>query len=187
MAEKLAHPERPTGRSTILVVDDEPAVCVSLQGVLNREGYRTFVANDGPAALEILDRETIDLVLLDLNMPVMSGLSLMHIIRERWPYVVIMILTGYGTLESAVNALRQGAHDYLLKPATPEDIKASVREGLDKRQKTVRRRQLLTSIEASVRALTQDPLGPRADNLPASSATQAAPTHLEAGNLLIDL
>jgi two-component system response regulator VanR len=181
MAEELTHSE------TILVVDDESSVCVSLEGVLAREGYRTLSANDGPTALRILNEQPVDLVLLDLNMPVMSGLELMHVIRERWPNTVIMILTGYGTLESAVSTLRYGAHDYLLKPSTPQDIQASVRKGLDNRRKALRRRQLLSSIEASVRELTQ--VHPEARSKISALEQRAQPeeTLLAADNLLIDL
>jgi DNA-binding response OmpR family regulator len=134
-----------------------------------------------------MGQHDIDLALLDLNMPMMTGLELMHIVHRKWPNTVIMVLTGFGTLDSAVTALRNGAHDYLLKPSTPEDIKASVRKGLSKRRKATRRRQLLTRIEASVRELT------------ASTETVAAPapqtdpssppqeTHLRASGLVIDL
>ena len=176
-----------TRPGTILIVDDEQSVCISLEGVLAREGYRTFSANDGHAAIEILENHSVDLVLVDLNMPRMSGLELIHIIRERWPRTVTTILTGYGTLESAIVALRNGAHDYLLKPSTPEDIKASVRKGLDKRRTMRRRRQLLTNIEASVRALTHE----HPESPPNVRSTEPKPeveeTILCADNLVIDL
>jgi DNA-binding response OmpR family regulator len=180
MEQELARPE------TVLIVDDEQSVCVSLMAVLSREGYQTFCATDGHTAIKLLDEEGIDLVLVDLNMPEMSGLELISIIRKRWPRTVISILTGYGTLESAITALRNGAHDYLLKPSTPEDIKASVRKGLDKRRTVQRRRQLLTHIEASVRALTRDqPEGPSAVSLTESAPQQE--TLLRADDLVIDL
>jgi len=155
--------------------------------VLTREGFRCFSAADGPTALEIMAEHTIDLVLLDLHMPAMSGLEVMHIIHKEWPNTVIVVLTGFGTLESAVTALRHGAHDYLLKPSTPEDIKASVHKGLDKRRKAARRRHLLTRIEASVRELTEDTdtssaITPRSEpSLPPQEA------RLEADELVVEL
>jgi DNA-binding response OmpR family regulator len=158
-----------------------------LEGVLSREGYQTFSANDGRAAIDILSAQKIDLVLVDLNMPRMSGLELVQIIRDRWPRTVTTILTGYGTLESAIIALRNGANDYLLKPSTPEDIKASVRKGLDKRRKLLRRRQLLTSIEASVRALTREQSEAPADAPSTDSKPQITESVLRANNLIIDL
>jgi two-component system, OmpR family, alkaline phosphatase synthesis response regulator PhoP len=178
--------EQELGPGTILIVDDEQSVCISLEGVLAREGYRTFSANDGRAAIEILSSQNVDLVLVDLNMPRMSGLELVQIIRERWPRTVTTILTGYGTLESAIVALRNGAHDYLLKPSTPEDIKASVRKGLDKRRTIQRRRQLLTDIEASVRALTHEhPDAPSNARLTESKPQQQTILHTD--HLVIDL
>jgi DNA-binding response OmpR family regulator len=172
---------------TILVVDDEPAVCISLDGVLTREGYRCYSATDGQTALDILEKHNIDLMLVDLRMPVMDGLELMHVVHQKWPGTVIIVLTGYGTLDSAVTALRNGAHDYLLKPSTPEDIKASVSKGLSKRRQAARRRQLLTRIEASVRELTAtteaslDPASQEGDTV------RAQETVLEADGLAIDL
>jgi DNA-binding response OmpR family regulator len=181
MEEQMTRPE------TILIVDDEPSVCVSLEGVLAREGHRTFSANDGPTALGIMDKQTIDLTLLDLRMPVMDGLELMHIIHERWPNTVIIVLTGYGTLDSAVRALRHGAHDYLLKPSTPEDIKASVRKGLNRRHQAMRRKQLLTSIEASVRELTSDSTDAQSVPSAPEVGAQSVETILGAESLVIDL
>jgi DNA-binding response OmpR family regulator len=181
MEDRLTRPE------TILIVDDEPSVCISLEGVLAREGYRTFSANDGPVALEIMDKQTIDLALLDLRMPVMNGLELMHIIHERWPQAVIIVLTGYGTLDSAVKALRHGAHDYLLKPSTPEAIKASIRRGLSKRRTDMRRRQLLTNIEASVRELTSDSTAAQSTPSAPGSGARSSEAILEADGLTIDM
>jgi DNA-binding response OmpR family regulator len=134
-----------------------------------------------------MQKQRIDLALIDLNMPVMSGLELIRIVRERWPRTVIMILTGYGTLESAIAALRNGAHDYLLKPSTPEQIKASIRKGLDKRRTAQRRRQLLTSIEASVRALTREHPEAQSEAHSQEPGPQQAQTQLIADHLIIDL
>jgi DNA-binding response OmpR family regulator len=176
-----------TRAETILVVDDEVAVCVTLEDVLTREGYHCFSATDGQAALEIMEQDPIDLALLDLRMPKMSGLELMHIIHEKWPNTVIIVLTGHGTLDSAVAALHNGASDYLLKPSTPEDIHASVRRGLAKRRKATRRRQLLTRIEASVRELTA-PNGPAPSPSPRERRRpQDSDTQLETDGLTIDL
>jgi DNA-binding response OmpR family regulator len=181
MEQELTRPE------TVLVVDDEQSVCIPLEGVLSREGYRTLVAADGTAALEILGEHSVDLALVDLNMPGMSGLDLIRAIHERWPRTVIVILTGYGTLESAITALRHGAHDYLLKPATPEEIKASVRKGLDKRRTAQRRSQLLSSIEASVRALTREHSETPSASLSTEPRPRAEETELHVDNLEIDL
>jgi DNA-binding response OmpR family regulator len=185
MDQELARAAGPQPE-TILVVDDEAAVCISLKGVLSREGYRCFSATDGHAAIEILEQRAVHLVLVDLHMPMMNGLELLHIIHQRWPNTVTMVLTGFGTLDSAVVALRNGAHDYLLKPSTPENIKASVRKGLSKRRKAARRRHLLTRIEASVRELTATS-DPGATPTPPEPASPHQETQLEADGLVIDL
>jgi len=130
---------------------------------------------------------TIDLILLDLHMPAMSGLELMHIVHKEWPNTVIIVLTGFGTLDSAVTALRQGAHDYLLKPSTPEDIKASVHKGLDKRRKAARRRHLLTRIEASMRELTEDTNALSASPPMTEPSLPPRETRLEANGLVVEL
>ena len=172
-------------RSKILVVDDEKAVCVALQAVLSREGYQVATALSGEEALQLMEQDPADLALLDLNMKGMDGLELMKIIRNRWPLTVVMILTGYGTLESALDALRHGAHDYLLKPSSPEDIKASIARGLAKRQREARRRDLLARIEADVRALHMEtaevPLEPAAPPPPKEERV------IDVGRLVIDL
>jgi DNA-binding response OmpR family regulator len=168
-------------------VDDEPAVCISLQGLLAREGYQTYVAADGPTALQVMGQREIDLVLLDLNMPGMDGLELMHIIHKHWPLTELIILTGYGALESALAALRHGAHDYLLKPSTPEDITASIRRGLEKRLNALHRRSLLTRIEASVRELTREGTELPPPARPLSTPHPRPGAHLSSGEISIDL
>ncbi|MDH7473977.1 MAG: response regulator transcription factor [Anaerolineae bacterium] len=170
----------------ILVVDDEPSVCVALEAVLVREGYEVLTAHSGAEALQILTEVSpIDLALLDLNMPGMDGLQLMSKIKTRWPDTVLMILTGYGTLESALLALRYGAHDYLLKPSSPADIKESVRKGLDKLRDKLRRKQLLTRIESDVRALTED-TGEIESVSPITADAEPKPV-LRIGGLVIDI
>ena len=176
-----------TQRETILVVDDEPAVCVSLEAVLSREGYHTVSASSGLAALETLEEQDVDLVLLDLNMPQMSGLELMHIVHERWPHTMILVLTGYGTLQSAVKSLRYGAYDYLLKPSTPDDLKASVRRGLDKYRQSQRRLRLLDRIQASVQELTREDADEQSVGIQADQGTGHQTVPLKADNLVIDL
>ena len=118
----------------------------------------------------------------------MDGLELMTEIKRRWPDTAVMILTGYGTLQSALGALREGAHDYLLKPSSPQDIIASVEKGLEKRRRERRRKRLLTQIETDLAELT----GER--SLPASASTtepeelsQDEPRVLQVGPLVMDL
>ena len=176
----------------VLVVDDEQPVRVTLKEVLSREGYQVFTASSGQEALQVMVDTAIDLVMVDLKMEGMEGLALMGEIKQRWPATVLIILTGYATLESALKALRYGAHDYLLKPSGPEDIKRSVREGLEKRWREIRRKDLLAQIEAGVRELTAEGLSMGAAKEP-EGPRDAAPGGpgglplLKVGQLVIDL
>ena len=103
----------------ILVVDDDSSIRNTLKEVLSRENYQVTTASSGEEALSLMREITFDLALLDLKMAGMDGLSLMKEIRRRAPLTGVIMLTGYATLESAIGALRQGAHDYLLKPCEP--------------------------------------------------------------------
>jgi DNA-binding response OmpR family regulator len=176
----------------VLVIDDKQPVRVTLKEVLSREGYEVLTASSGQEALQVMRDTAVDLVMVDLKMEGMDGLTLMGEIKQRWPATVLIILTGYATLESALKALRYGAHDYLLKPSSPEDIKQSVREGLEKRWREARRKDLLAQIEAGVRELTAGSLSMGAAEEP-EALKDAAPGRpkslslLEVGPLVIDL
>jgi DNA-binding response OmpR family regulator len=176
----------------VLVVDDEQHVRVTLKEVLSREGHEVLTASSGQEALQVIGDMAVDLVMVDLKMEGMDGLTLVGEIKQRWPETVLIILTGYATLESALKALRYGAHDYLLKPSGPEDIKRSVREGLQKRWREARRKDLLAQIEAGVRELTAEGLsmeavrGSEALRDAAPGRPESSPL-LEAGPLVIDL
>ncbi len=115
----------------ILVVDDDAAVRGFLHELLNDEGYAVVVADDGKMALDCLATQTFDLALIDLKMNGISGLNVLAQLHESAPDTTAIVLTGYGTLETAVEALRHGAHDYLLKPCKPEKLRNSVRAGLE--------------------------------------------------------
>lgn len=137
----------------ILVVDDEQAVRLSLAELLSMEGYQVTTAASGEEALRYLNETAFDLVLLDLIMPGIGGLQVMEIARQIAPDTVIIMLTAHGTLSSAITALRQGAHDYLLKPCAVDDILTSVSAGLDKRKREARRKELVSVMEETIQEL----------------------------------
>jgi DNA-binding response OmpR family regulator len=138
----------------ILIVDDDSSIRNTLKEVLSRESYQVTTAGSGDEALRIMKEANFDLALLDLKMIGMDGLSLMKEIRKRSPLTGIIMLTGYATLESAIGALREGAHDYLLKPCEPDMLKTSIREGLKKQWRDLRRRELIDRLEQGVRELS---------------------------------
>ena len=118
----------------ILVVDDEPVARRSVSDILRLEGYNVVSVPNGELAVEHVRSYTTDLILLDLKMPGMNGLDVVHIVNQISPDTIIILLTAYGSMESAVEALRNRVHDYLLKPASPSQIIESVKKGLQNRE-----------------------------------------------------
>lgn len=122
----------------ILIVDDEVRMCDSLKVLLSNEGYETFTANDGRQALNRLAQEDIDLVLLDIVMPDMNGLEIMAHIEQEALNTLVIVITGHASVNSAVESLRKGAHDYLRKPFEFDELLKRVRNAVD--QKVLERR-----------------------------------------------
>jgi len=118
---------KPAEGFTILVVDDDAALANALRDFLCKDGHRVEVALSGDEALALHDRTPgIYLALLDLMMPLMDGITLMDKLHERNPDLAVMIMTGYGTIETAVEAMRRGAEDYLTKPIEPDAVRKKI-------------------------------------------------------------
>lgn len=126
----------------MLVVDDEAAIRNFLVRVLQLGGYEVTAAGDGREALEKLEGAAFDVLLTDIKMDRLDGVELLHLAKERYPDLAVILLTGHATVPSAIAALRQGAHDYLLKPAKNEDILAAVESALTDRARQQRRDRL---------------------------------------------
>ncbi len=122
-------------KANILVVDDEPVARQSLSDILKLEGYFVVAVSNGQAAVEQIRTRTIDLMVVDLKMPGMNGLEVIQVVNQTSPDTEVILLTAHGSLESATQALRLRIHDYLLKPATPTQILASVQKGLERRER----------------------------------------------------
>lgn len=118
----------------VLVVDDEEPVAFTLAAILAQEGYEVEQATSVADALVQLGRRSFDVVLLDLHIGEESGLTVLSHVKERAPETVAVVLTGFGSLDTAVQALRQGASDYLLKPCDVEEMKAAIARGLEQRR-----------------------------------------------------
>jgi DNA-binding response OmpR family regulator len=133
--------------ASILVVDDEASIRFFLSETLDRDGYQVTTAQDGYEALEQLQQQRFDLVLLDLRMPGLNGMQVLEKLREQSPDTAVIVLTAHASLETAVQALRQGAHDYLSKPIKTVELRESVRSGLIKHRRQRRQRDLVTQLE----------------------------------------
>lgn len=114
----------------ILVVDDEPTLRYFLRLNLQTQGYEVLEAADGRTAIELVNTHTFEAALVDLRLTDISGLEVMRHLRQVSPRTSVIILTGYATLDSAIEALRQGAHDYVIKPFDTAELLASVADGI---------------------------------------------------------
>lgn len=115
----------------VLIVDDEDLIRWSLHQKLTNWGYRSLEAPDGHTAIELAERETPDLILLDIQLPDKNGLEVLRVVRETNPKVVVIIMTAYGVLEDAVAALRLGAYDFVSKPLNFEELKSTLQNALE--------------------------------------------------------
>ncbi len=134
-------------RTSVLVVDNEEATRAMLQVALSRDEYDVVSAISPEDALRKLGVLTFEVVITDLRFHGVDGVHLLREIQRRWPDTITIVLTAYPGLESAVSALRAGAHDYLAKPCPPSEIRRSVQEGLAKRRGLARRLELMQALE----------------------------------------
>jgi response regulator RpfG family c-di-GMP phosphodiesterase len=118
----------------VLIVDDEPSICDILEKFLKKKGYEVARASDGAQALKIIDKDPIDIVVSDIKMPGISGVELLQKIREQRKNMPVLITTGFPTLDTAIEALKLGAYDYLTKPFHLEEIGEKIRRALIQRQ-----------------------------------------------------
>lgn len=115
----------------ILIVEDDENLGRVMQAQLNKEGYRAICVQDAQAAIQILDKTDQHLILTDLNLPGLSGLELLKKVRTDYPSTAVVVMTAFGTVQSAVEAMKSGAYDYILKPILPFELKALVSRALD--------------------------------------------------------
>ena len=123
-----------SGAEHLLIVDDEESVAFTVGEVLRRDGYMVETALSGEEALKLLEEQEYDLVLTDLHMEGIDGITVLESMRRTAPLTIAIVLTGFASLESAISAMRHGAYDYLIKPCVIEDMKHTIRRGLDHRR-----------------------------------------------------
>ncbi len=153
----------------VLVVDDEGANRYSVSKTLQRVGYVVSEAASGEEALDFVGGQEYDVVLTDIRMQGIDGVELLRRIKEESPDAIVILMTGFASLGTAVEALRLGAHDYLIKPSSSQDIRQSVSRGIERARNLRRRRRLLDTIKNDVFELT------RADREAATAAFDTSP------------
>lgn len=167
-----------TEKAKILIVDDEGSIRYFLSEELSQAGYVVLTAASGEEALVQLEKGAVDLVLLDLKMGGMSGLQVMERIEKQPLPPAIIVLTAYGTLDSAVGAMRLGGCDYLTKPCSIEELLDSVERGLAKRREATQQQKMIHLIEETARQLRVSP--------PPAGKPMSQPRFLERRGLLLD-
>lgn len=135
---------------TILVIDDEKNIREGLQMALEDEGYEVLTAADGKSGLQIALHNDVDLVITDLRMPELSGFDILQKVISETPGVPVIVLTGHGTVETAVEAMRVGAYDFLTKPLDLERLFLLVKRALQNRELALQRRELERELESKL-------------------------------------
>ncbi len=130
-----------------VVVDDEPSVCAAVKAILEIEGIEVTTFTDSVAAAEAIKKNGYDLIISDLKMPKMTGLELYDAIKDAAPDSIFMIITAFGTIPSAVDAVKKGVYDYIPKPFTPDEVRIPIRRALEKRKLERENIALRTQIE----------------------------------------
>lgn len=143
--------------ASILVVDDEDAIVSSLSCILQDEGYEVSVARNGAEALKMYATDPPDLMLLDIWMPEMDGLETLRRVKELVPTAQVMMMSGHGSIETAVKAIKLGAYDYIEKPLSLENVTLRVKHALDQYRLEQENRSLRTTVQRKFELVGQSP------------------------------
>ena len=143
--------------ASILVVDDEEAIRTSLRSILEDEGYEVSVAANGVEALKIYGTDPPDLMILDIWMPEMDGLETLRRVKEFVPATQVMMISGHGSIETAVKAIKLGAYDYIEKPLSLENVTFRVKQALEQFRLAQENRSLRTKVQQKFELVGQSP------------------------------
>ncbi len=148
------------GSARLLIIDDERVALKNLEHVMKKEGYDVVATQSGANALKILGEQSFDVVLTDLRMEKVDGMQILRKSRELYPDTEVLMITGYATLESAVDAMKHGAFYYIAKPFKLDEVRKVVKEAVEKVRLKKENRELREQIEkyqGKVKIITQDP------------------------------
>lgn len=134
-------------KSKILVVDDEESIREFLDIMLRKEGYEVTCVEDGQRAMDLMKKKNFDLVISDLQMPKVTGMELLKFSKDTYPDVLFMIITAFGTTESAVDAMKMGAYDYITKPFKIDEVRINIANALKSKTLEVENRSLKKELQ----------------------------------------
>ena len=143
---------KPT-EATIIVVEDETGALVTLCGILEDAGYKVIGLKRGANALEMIRRSPFDVVIADIRLPDVSGLEILELAKEINPDAAVIMMTGYASLETAVDAVNQGAYAYFVKPVNPDDMKTTIANALKQQRLLRENKRLVESLQRSNKLL----------------------------------
>jgi len=132
----------------LLIVDDDEKVIDSLRRILRKEGYAFFSATSGQDALALLTREEIEVALVDYKMPGMDGFELLKRMKKKYPHIDVIMITGYGTVHSAVDAMKVGAYDYITKPLDPIELRKTLKTLTERKELISENKRLQAELES---------------------------------------
>ncbi|HOV93633.1 MAG TPA: sigma-54 dependent transcriptional regulator [Spirochaetales bacterium] len=134
-----------------MIVDDEKNIRDGLAEAFQMEGYKALTAGDGQTAMKMLEENYVDLVITDLKMPHISGMELLHYVKQNWPNVPVIIITAHGDIADAVKAMQQGALEFITKPLNLEHLLKLTKNALEMRQLSIKNEELREEVEAQQR------------------------------------
>jgi len=139
--------------ATIIVVEDEAGTRTTLSGILEDSGYKVIGLERGADALETMRGNFFDVIITDIRLPDVSGLEILELAREKNPDVAVIMMTGYASVETAVDAVNQGAYAYFVKPVSPDEIKTAIANAVKQRRLSIENRKLVESLQRSSKLL----------------------------------
>lgn len=176
---RMSQSEQPAGRPRLLVVDDEQNICSLLREMLSDDGYQVTTCRSAQQALERMAGQPYDMIISDLKMPGMSGTDLIRQVKKQWPETTAVLFTGYATVETAVEAMRYGADDYVTKPFNIDELRKVVKRGLESKLLRRRNRELIGRLRSANEELQRHKADLRGEMLRASESLLETNRRLE--------
>lgn len=147
-------------KTSLLIVDDELIALRNLEHIMIKEGYVIQATQSGPNALKLIEEKRFDVVLTDLKMEKVDGMQLLKKCRSLYPDTEVIVITGYATVQSAIQAIKKGAYDYITKPFKLDEVRRVVKEAVEKvrlKQENAQLREQIENYQGKVKIITQDP------------------------------